>query len=340
MKKKIFKNKTILISGGTGSIGSAVVEEILKHGCKTLRVLSNDENSLHDLSLKIKESSNFFDSMKKNKIRYIYGDITDQNRVNSACEDVDIIIHAAAMKHVPICEYNPFEATKVNVIGTENMIKASLKNKVKKFILISTDKVVDPTTCLGATKLLAEKITLNSNLNKGNKKISFSVVRFGNVIGTRGSALPKFIYQFKNNQKITLTDKDSTRFFVTKYEAVNTIINATSIMKGGEIFLPKIVNAIKISDLVKVLSKYFSQSKSRIVNTGLRLAEKKHEKIITDSEYKLLRSHKNLIIIDFFRRNRFKKLNNNFKSFDSSKAKLLNTKEIYNYLKKNSLFNI
>lgn len=337
MKKNFFFNKTILITGGTGSIGSAVVEKILKLGCKTLRVLSNDENSLHDLALKLKEKSNFFDSMKKNKIRYMYGDVTDQDRIFTACEGVDIVIHAAAMKHVPICEYNPYEAAKVNLIGTQNSIKAALAQKVKKFVLISTDKVVDPTTVLGATKLLAEKITLNSNLNKGNKVTIFSVVRFGNVIGSRGSVLPKFIYQLKNNQDITLTDKHSTRFFVTVEDSVKSIINSVFLMKGGEIFIPKTISAIKISDLANALCNLYSNSKSKIVFTGLRSGEKMHEKIMTETEYSNLKLTTNLFLVDSFNVQKFKKIKEKFTYFDSCTANLLRQDEIIKYLKKNYL---
>ena len=206
----IFKNQTVLITGGTGSIGSAIVKELLKFDCKSIRVLGSDENGLHNLSLNLNHSSNenFINSMMKDKIRYFYGDITDLNRMVSAAEGADYVIHAAALKHVPICEYNPFEATKTNVIGTENMIKASFQHRsIKKFLLISTDKVVNPTTVLGTTKLLAEKIVLNSNLNKGDRKIQLSVVRFGNVIGTRGSVLPKFITQLKENKILHLQIK-------------------------------------------------------------------------------------------------------------------------------------
>ncbi len=332
-----FKNKKILITGGTGSIGSEVTKKILRLGCKTIRVLSNDENGLHNLSLEMKENSNFFDGMKKNKIRYFYGDVSNLSRMFSACEDIDIVIHAAAMKHVPICEYNPFEATKVNVLGTENMIKASLSNRVEKFVLISTDKVVDPSTCLGATKLLAEKITLNSNLNKGKKNTIFSAVRFGNVIGTRGSVFPKFVHQLKNNQKLTLTDRNTTRFFVTIKDAVDVILNSVSLMKGGEIFIPKTINSIKIYDLAKSLLSYFSNSNSQIVDTGLRAGEKIHEKILTENEYSLLKYYKNLFIIDHMNKNKFSKFKNKSNYFDSSTAKLLKGKKLIDYLKQNSL---
>jgi FlaA1/EpsC-like NDP-sugar epimerase len=269
--KNIFANQTILITGGTGSIGSAIVKELLKFNCKTIRVLGSDENGLHNLSLDLASlhNKNFMELMIKNKIRYFYGDITDLNRMISATEGVDYIIHAAALKHVPICEYNPFEATKTNVIGTENMIRASFYHKnIKKFILISTDKVVNPTTVLGTTKLLAEKIVINSNLNKGYRKIKLSVVRFGNVIGTRGSVLPKFITQLKNNENITLTNKITTRFFVTVEAAVKSVLTSFEIMKGGEIFIPKTINAIKISDLARALCKNYNFSDSRIKITA------------------------------------------------------------------------
>lgn len=334
---KYFKDKKVLITGGTGSIGSSVVQKLLEEECNTIRVLGSDENGLHNLSLQMGESSNFFDAMKKNKIRYMYGDITDQDRMLTACEGVDIVIHAAAMKHVPICEYNPFEATKVNVIGTQNMIKAALAQKAKKFILISTDKVVDPTTVLGATKLLAEKITLNSNLNKGKKNTIFSVVRFGNVIGTRGSVLPKFIYQLKNNQDITLTDKHSTRFFVTVEDSVKSIINAVCLMKGGEVFIPKTINAIKISDLAHALSNFYSKSKSKIIFIGMRSGEKVHEKIIAETEHYKLKITTNLFVIDYFNVQKLKKINKKINYFDSSMAHLLSQNAIINYLKKNSL---
>lgn len=335
---KSFKNKKILITGGTGSIGSAVLSKILKLNCKTVRVLGSDENGLHNLSLNLtNKSDNFFKLMKLNKIRFIYGDITDKDRMFNAMEDIDIVVHAAAMKHVPICEYNPYEATKVNVIGTQNLISAALMRNIEKFLLISTDKVVDPTTCLGATKLLAEKIVLNSNLTRGKKKTLLSVVRFGNVIGTRGSVLPKFIDQFKNNNNITLTDKISTRFFVTVNDAVDSILQSIDIMKGGEIFIPKTLNAIKIYDLAIALNKIFDNSKSKIVLSSLRAGEKIHESIIADKEYPFLKYHNNTFIIDKDNKHRFKKIRNGMSYFNSENARLLSVNNIVNYLNKNKL---
>jgi FlaA1/EpsC-like NDP-sugar epimerase len=341
--KNIFANQTILITGGTGSIGSAIVKELLKFNCKTIRVLGSDENGLHNLSLDLAsfQNKNFIESMIKNKIRYFYGDITDLNRMISATEGVDYIIHAAALKHVPICEYNPFEATKTNVIGTENMIKASFYHKnIKKFILISTDKVVNPTTVLGITKLLAEKIVINSNLNKGFRKIKLSVVRFGNVIGTRGSVLPKFITQLKKNENITLTNNVTTRFFVTIEAAVNSVLTSFEIMKGGEIFVPKTINAIKIFDLARALCKNYNFSESRIKIIGLRQSEKIHEEIITKEEHHNLKIYKDIYIIDHMNLHKLAKVKKMISFFSSDQAKVLTVDEIINYLKKFDLLTV
>ena len=336
----IFKNQTILITGGTGSIGSAIVKELLKLNCKTIRVLGSDENGLHNLSLSLSSAyqEHFIDSMMRNKIRYFYGDITDLNRMISATEDVDYVIHAAALKHVPICEYNPFEATKVNVLGTENMIKASFfHKKIKKFILISTDKVVDPTTVLGTTKLLAEKIVLNSNLNKGTRDIKLSVVRFGNVIGTRGSVLPKFIFQLKNHNNLTVTDKFSTRFFVTIDDAVKSVLTSMQIMRGGEVFIPKTINAIKIYDLASALCKVFKMPQSKIKLIGLRQGEKTHEKIITENEFCKLKVYNHIYLIDYMNLHKFLKIKKIMNFFNSEKAKPLSVDKIISYLKKFNL---
>lgn len=339
----IFKNNTVLVTGGTGSIGSAIVKELLKFDCKTIRVLGSDENGLHNLSLNLNYSNNknFINSMFKDKIRYFYGDITDLSRMVSATEGVDYVIHAAALKHVPICEYNPFEATKTNVIGTENMIKASFQHRnIKKFILISTDKVVNPTTVLGTTKLLAEKIVLNSNLNKGDRKIKLSVVRFGNVIGTRGSVLPKFINQLKDNKNLTLTDKISTRFFVTIEAAVESVLTSLNIMKGGEIFLPKTIKSIKIFDLALAICKNSKFSNSRIKIIGLRQSEKVHEEIITKEELRNLKIYKDIYIIDHLNEHILPKVKKNMDFFSSDKAKILSVDEIISYLNKSNLFSV
>ena len=210
-----YKNKTVLITGATGSIGSSLIKFLLKKNCKILRAFSNDENGLYELSELINEKKDisFQYKMKKNKIRFILGDVRDYKRCLEATSKIDIVIHAAALKHVPLCEYNPLEAKKTNIIGTQNLIKASLKNKVKKFLFISTDKVVDPISIMGKTKFAAEKKILNINTKYIKNKTIFSCIRFGNIIGSRGSVLPKFKRQIIENKNISLTSKKNIFVF-------------------------------------------------------------------------------------------------------------------------------
>ncbi len=318
--KNIFKNKKILITGASGSIGKAVLLKLLKNNCKVIRAMSNDENSLFELWEKIKKSSliGLSEQMKKHRVRYIQGDVSDKARCITACENIDIIIHAAAMKHVPFCEYNPFEATKTNVVGTENMVAAALENNVSRFILVSTDKVVNPTSVLGATKLLSERIVINSNLNKGIKKTIFSCVRFGNVIGTRGSILPYFIDQSKNSNKITVTTNNMTRYFMTIDHAVNTILFALNNMKGGEIFIPNDLKKFKIKDLAEIIKEKSNNKKLKIVLIGRREGEKENEKLYTTLEQDNIKILKNFYIID---------KNKNKKNFKPKAEKILSKKE-------------
>ena len=296
MQKNLFKNKIILITGATGSIGSAITEEILGYNCKVVRAMSNDENGIYKLSEELtKKNDSLNINMKKNKIRYLVGDIRDQKRCNSICEDVDIIVHAAAMKHVPICEYNPEEAKKTNIDGTRNMINAAIKNKVKKFLFISTDKVVNPSSFMGKTKLKAEKLVLKANLK--SKLTSFAVIRFGNIIGSRGSVLPKFINQVKLNERLTITDKNMTRFFITINVAVKKIIEALNIMNSGEVFIINNMTSLKIYDLANSIKKHFS-FKKKIAILGLREGEKLYEELATHQEMKKSKITKGFIILN------------------------------------------
>ena len=338
MQKNLFKNKIILITGATGSIGSAITEDLLKYNCKVVRAMSNDENGIYKLSEKLtKKNESLNINMKKNRIRYFVGDIRDQKRCNEICEDVDIIVHAAAMKHVPICEYNSEEAKKTNIDGTRNMINAAIKNKVKKFLFISTDKVVNPSSLMGKTKLKAEKLVLNANLKKNNKGTSFGVIRFGNIIGSRGSVLPKFINQIRSNEKVTVTDKNMTRFFITINIAVKRIIEALKIMNAGEIFIINNITSLKIYDLAYSLIRYFSVKKNIVIN-GLREGEKLYEELATINEMKKSKITEKFIILN----NIDNKTKSNFKikTLNSNHAKLLNQKEILKFLLKYKLIEI
>ena len=335
MKKDFFKNKTILITGATGSIGSAITEKILKTNCKVVRALSNDEDGIYKLSENLsKKNEKLSINMKKNKIRYLVGDIRDLKRCNEVCENVDIIIHAAAMKHVPICEYNPNEAKKTNFYGTRNIVKAAIKNKVKKLLFISTDKVVNPTSLMGKTKLNAEKLILKSNDKKINKHTELSVIRFGNIIGSRGSVLIKFLDQIKNKNNLTITSKEMTRFFITINHAVNKIINCISIMKGSEIFIIKNMNAIRIYDLALALKNFFKLNK-KIVFEGLREGEKIYEELLKKNEIKNSYINKDFIITEHSKIYKTKYINDNM--INSSRANILNEKEIIKFLLQSKL---
>ena len=296
MKNNVFRNKSILVTGATGSIGSAITEHFFKYDFKVFRAISNDENSIYELSERLKKKGeNLSHNMLKNKIRYLVGDIRDQKRCDEICKDIDIVVHAAALKHVPICEYNPKEALKTNFYGTKNMINASLKNKVKKFLFISTDKVVNPSSIMGLSKKKAEKLVLLANKKKGGNT-KFSVIRFGNIIGSRGSVLPKFLSQIKNDESLTITDKKMTRFFITIDSAIKEIINAITVMKGNEIFLIKNMKSIKIYDLAVSL-KHFFTFKKKIVIQGSREGEKNYEELASNIELSKIKELKNLLII-------------------------------------------
>ena len=248
MKNQNFlKNKSILITGGTGSIGSALVKFLVKSNCKVIRVMSNDENGLYELSRDLNLNSfafdNFAHEMKKNKIRFFLGDVRDFKRCKEITKNIDIVIHAAALKHVSIVEYNPNEAYQTNVLGTKNMINASIKNEVKKLLIMSTDKVVSPSSTMGKTKLEAENIALKQ---KRKSKTNISIIRFGNVLGSRGSVIPNFVNLLKNKKNITVTDKNMVRFVMSIDEAVNSVMKCIRIMKGQEIFISKSMRCFKI----------------------------------------------------------------------------------------------
>ena len=259
---KFLKNKTIMITGGTGSFGQMCTEFLLGQNIKKLIIYSRDE-------LKQFEMSNKFNS---SKLRFFLGDVRDRHRLELATKKVDIIIHAAALKQVPAGEYNPMESIKTNIYGSENVISASIQNKVKKIIALSTDKAANPVNLYGATKLCSDKLFINANYLSGSEETKFSVVRYGNVVGSRGSVLPYFKSLIKKNAKsLPVTDERMTRFWIKLDHGVKFVLNSIDIMTGGELFVPK-SPSIKIIDLVKALDKNI---KYHII--GIRPGEKLHE---------------------------------------------------------------
>lgn len=279
MENNFFKDKTILVTGGVGSIGREIVRRLLECTPNAVRVLDNNETGLFDLD----------QELQSEKIRLFVGDIRDKDRLKKAIEDVDIVFHAAALKHVPLCEYNPFEAVKTNIIGTQNLIDAAIDEEVEKFITISTDKAVNPINVMGATKLLAERLTISANFYKGKRNIAFSCVRFGNVLGTRGSVIPLFRKQIQTGGPLTITDPEMTRFMMSIPKAVELVLKAAEMANGKEIFIFK-MPALKIGDLAKVMVNNLAPkfghypNKIEIKITGKRAGEKLYEELMTEDE--------------------------------------------------------
>lgn len=276
----LFKNKTVLVTGGTGSIGSEIVRQLLVEPTCTVRVLSRDEHKQFVMQQEL--------GMYEN-VRYFLGDVRDFPRMLMAMENVDIVFHCAAYKHVPFCEYNSFEAVKTNVIGTQNVIDACLQRGVKRMLLVSTDKAASPTNVMGATKLLAEKMMTSAMFSKGMHPTLFSSVRFGNVLGSRGSVIPTFCEQIKKGGPVTITSPTMTRFFMSIPEAVKLTFTAMEHMEGGEVFILK-MPVVQLDDLVESLieelAPAYSLDPKKIERkvVGSRPGEKTYEMLMTVEE--------------------------------------------------------
>jgi UDP-N-acetylglucosamine 4,6-dehydratase/5-epimerase len=286
MMNNIFDGRKILITGGTGSLGQALTKRLLKSNVDTIRIFSRNE------SKQVEMESKFNDE----RIRFLLGDIRDYERLLMAVEDIDYVFHAAALKHVPKIEYNPFESIKTNVIGSQNVINACLKSNVKKVIGIGTDKAVSPLNTYGATKLLMEKLFVSANnyLDSEKHNTKFIAVRYGNVLGSSGSVIPKFIDQLKSKNKITITDPQMTRFSLTMDEALSFILQATEIGQGSEIFVPK-MRAYTIMDIKDALTDIFGDYGKEII--GVRSGEKIHETLINGDEIKFSWEYNDMYMI-------------------------------------------
>ena len=274
-----FKGKKILITGGTGSIGLGLVKQLIPYKPSAIRIFTNDENSIFEVRRRLGDNR---------ILSYLMGDVRDKERLSLAIRNVDIVFHAAAMKHIDICEQNPFDAVKTNVVGTSNILESVLMEDVSKFIFISTDKAASPTSTLGASKLLAERLTLNASSYRGLGKTTFSIVRFGNVIGSRGSVFQIFLDQIRKGIPLTVTDSQMTRFIMSIPEAAGLILKVTHIAQDGEIFLLK-MPSIKILDLAKSMldvygKKFHIKTLPSINLSKSRAREKFHEHLITNDE--------------------------------------------------------
>ncbi len=282
----MFKDKTVLITGGTGSLGQAITKRLLEMDVRAIRIFSRNE------SKQIQMESKFQDQ----RLRFLLGDVRDYGRLEMALEDVDIVFHTAALKHVPKIEYNPFESIKTNVIGSQNVIDACLKRNVERAVCIGTDKAVSPLNTYGSTKLLMEKlfVAANNYLNREKYRTIFLAVRYGNVLGSSGSVIPKFIEQIKSNKSVTITDPEMTRFSITMNEALDFIFNSVNIAKGSEIFVPKL-RAYNIMDVKNALAELLSDTNEKI--TGIRTGEKLHETLINEDEIRYSWDLKNMYMI-------------------------------------------
>ncbi|SHM28513.1 UDP-glucose 4-epimerase [Chitinophaga jiangningensis] len=275
-----YSNKVILVTGGTGSFGNYIVHRLLQYDVKEIRILSRDEKKQYDMRIHYKNNP---------RIKFFIGDIKDYTRVDEVMAGVDIVYQAAALKHVPVCENSPFEAVKTNIIGVQNVITAALKHKVGKFICVSTDKAVKPVNVMGMTKATQERLVLSANHSPENSGTIFCVVRYGNVLLSRGSVVPFFRKQLSEGQTITITDEGMTRFLLTLSDAIDLVMFATENAVGGETFVKKAPSA-RIVDIAALLSADFNKP-HEIKVIGKFPGEKLHEILITEEELQRTEDH-------------------------------------------------
>jgi len=324
MNENAYTGKRILVTGGTGSIGSEIVEQLLECHPAVVRVFSRNEFNQYAAQERLKDRRN---------LRFLIGDVRDKERLRRACEDIDIIFHTAALKHVPACEYNPFEAVKTNVLGTQNLIEVAMDNEVDKVIAINTDKSVSPINTMGATKLLSEKLIIAANLYKGSHRTRFASVRFGNVIGSTGSVLPLFIRQIREGGPVTVTHPDMERFIMTIRQAVKLTLRAGADAAGGEVFILK-MPAVRITDLAEVLVDMIAPDihiKTEFV--GRRAGEKTYEELLTPDESAYTEERDDMFILRPFGEKR----GDNFRVYSTHTNGLLSKPQIRAFLDQHEL---
>ena len=332
----MFKGKKILITGGTGSLGKALTKRLLELDAEIVRIYSRNENKQITMQSELNDD----------RLRFLIGDVRDLPRLIRAVEDIDIVFHAAALKHVPVVEYNPFEAIKTNVLGSQNVIDACLHENVENAICVGTDKAVSPLNTYGATKLLMEKLFVTAGINTDPEKhkTKFVATRYGNVLASSGSVIPHFLNQIKENKKLTITDPAMTRFNITMNQALNFIIRSYQKGKGGEVFAPKL-KAYRLGDLKNAIIDLVKKDvQSEIIS--VRPGEKYHESLINndeirntfedDEDYIILQDHlqKRSEMIQDLRKTELKE------QYSSDKVELLTEDEIKEILLKEKILPI
>lgn len=308
MIKNIIKNKKVLVIGGTGFVGKKLVKRLLDYNPEVIRVLSRDDSKQFIMRHELNDDD---------RLRWLIGDVRDKNRLVSAMRDIDVVFNAAAIKHVPASEYNPFEAVKTNVMGIQNIVESAIENNVKKVINMSTDKATSPSNVMGATKLLGEKL-LAASSGLGGTKTKFASVRFGNVLGSRGSVVPLFMHQIENGGPVTVTHKEMQRFVITVDQAIDLLLVSADIMQGGEVFLFK-MPVIKVDELADLMTEMMTGTDIEKKYVGLRQGETLDEDLLTQEEcMRTLETDKMFIILPTTEKaedysHNSKKVDNNFK---------------------------
>ncbi|MEN6325477.1 MAG: UDP-N-acetylglucosamine 4,6-dehydratase family protein [Syntrophomonas sp.] len=274
--KEMIKGKKILVTGGTGTVGQQLVKKVLELEPAVVRVFSRDEHKQYQME------RNYCPDGPLHQLRFLLGDVRDRDRLLRAMEDIDIVFHLAALKHVPACEYNPSEAVKTNVIGTQNIIDCAIKSNVSAVVYASTDKAACPTNTMGASKLLAERLISSADQWKGAHKIKFLSVRFGNILNSRGSVVPLFKRQVFSGEPVTVTNPNMTRFVMHVERAVDLILKSLKMSCGGETFVFK-MPVVSIGDLARAVVE-LSGKEAEIKNIGLRPGEKMYEELMSEEE--------------------------------------------------------
>ena len=270
--KNFLKNKSILITGGTGSFGKKFLNKIINSNFKQIRILSRDEKKQDDLRNEIKNT----------KVKFYIGDVRDKYSIAEAFKNIDYVFHAAALKQVPSCEFYPMEAIKTNILGTKNVVDLCIKNKVKKMVLLSTDKAVYPINSMGLSKALAERIVISKSRDLNSNKTLLCITRYGNVIGSRGSVIPLFLDQISKNKNITITNPKMTRFMMSLEDSIELVIYAMQNGKQGEIFVQR--SSSSSIELIANTLKKIKKSKRKIEIIGVRHGEKEHEVLVSKEE--------------------------------------------------------